>query len=604
MISKPATTTKATTQERGGFFNVLMRRPNFMPNATLQTPERKIICKDDISKTDKEAVIKLYEALVPGDKTRTVNVTMIVEEGFPVFEATIGSSNFQKLKKYFGIGCKPSKKGTMREQEITSLLEQLRTVENAQYYIDGYKQLLEMAAAKLCDAPEDMPMLERAKFVRMFHVIFVGYFFFAQDFKRTFNFQYKFYYLDVDFPKAIKNNSLPFNPEEFFTTSKILIESFSDNSLIYDLVCLELQSLDKKTQKEVLQFAELKINDEGKFVSVNSAPKYQTFSSIRAIKHRVHQEMGAYPMEMFTYRERIESFFFDDLYQLYKILRVIPLEKFKTHTKKESFMEGSREVLKDRIYYEVSEDFNVSGQAEINRILRMIEYLAAIGFKLKTSEGKECDMGIYMTAFNFLHSMKYVDVTIDPKKEFDYAELLMERDTTGALLEYKERLIDNEQLKARLGIDAAFEREQFGIVRIGTPEEIAVSFAVDNGYVEEDNSVSQQLLENVILPGNEVHFTEFASGEIDEATLKQRIGLEEEFAEMYFDLAKVDMNAIENKLQDLKRGLAKRGEMKRWALLISLYCYLIEEQVPCGPKNKVPKRNKGLKPANLKAQIA
>ena len=64
------------------------------------------------------------------------------------------------------------------------------------------------------------------------------------------------------------------------------------------------------------------------------------------------------------------------------------------------------------------------------------------------------------------------------------------------------------------------------------------------------------------------------------------------------------MTAIENQLQELKRSLAKRGEMKRWALLISLYCYLVENQVPCGPKGKVPKRNKGLKPANLRAQIA
>ena len=77
-----------------------------------------------------------------------------------------------------------------------------------------------------------------------------------------------------------------------------------------------------------------------------------------------------------------------------------------------------------------------------------------------------------------------------------------------------------------------------------------------------------------------------------------------DFAEMYFNLSKVDVTAIEAQLQELKRVMAKKNELKRFALLINLYCYLIEEQVPCGPKNKAPKRNKGLKPTNLKAQIA
>ena len=605
MLSKPSTTaTTAKAQDKGGMFNVLLRRPTNMPNATIQTPERKIVCREGISKNDREAVIKLYEALVPGDKSRTINVTMIVDEAFPIFEETIGQANFQKIKKYFGIGCKQSKFGRSKEQEINILVEQLRTVENAQYYIDGYRALLELAAAKLKDAPEEMTMLERAKFVRMYHTIFVGYNYFAQDFKRTFNFKHGVYYLEVDYAKVFKNNPIHYRPEEFFTTSKILIETFKDNTLFYDLVCMEFSSLDKKLQKEILQFAELRITEEGLFESVNVAPKCQTFSSIRNIKNKVHPELGVYPMEMFAYEERMESFFFDDLYQLYKILMVIPLEGFKTHTRKESFIEGSREVLKDRTYYTVSDGFDISGQKEIDRILRMVDYLAAINFTMKTSEGKECDMGIYMAAFNFMHTMKYIDVTIKPKKEFDLAEALIERDSSGALKEYQKREIDEETLKARLKIDAAFEKEYFGIERLATPAEIAKTFAVDNEYVDNDSEVSSILLENVVLPGNEEHFTKFAKGEIDEETLKVRIGFAEDFAKMYFNLSKVDMTAIENQLQELKRVMAKKNELKRYALLINLYCYLIEEQVPCGPKNKAPKRNKGLKPTNLKAQIA
>ena len=603
MANKPTATTMAPTQDKGGLFNVLMRRPN-ATNPQAQQPERKIICNDQkISKADKEALIKLYEALVPGDKTRTVNVNMIMEQALPAFEETLGETGFRKLKKFFGIGCRSSKFGT-KPQEINILLEQIRTIENAQYYIDGYKELLEMAAAKLHGAPEEMTMLERAKFVRMYHMIFVGYFFFAQDFRRSYSFDKKCYYLSVDFQEAFKNNSMICRPEDFFITSRILIESFPEDSLMYDLVCLEFSNLDKKLQKEILQFAELRIDDEGKLVSVNIAPKYPTYSSIRALKHKVHPEMGVYPMEFFAYKNKIQEMPFEEIYQIYKILRVVPMDKFNVETKKESYMEGSREVLRDRPYYEVCKDFYVSGQAEIDRIIRTMEYLSAVEFELETGDGKKCNMGQYMAAFNFMHGMEYIDVTIQPKREFELAAMLIERDTSGAIMEFKNGMITAEELKLRLGIDATFEKEIFGIETVASPIEIAEKFAVDNKYVSDYSKINSKLLENVVLLGNEEEFIKFAKGEIDEETLKRKIGFEESFAEMYFDLTKVDMAAIENQLQELKRGLAKKGEMKRWALLISLYCYLVEEQVPCGPKGNVPKRNKGLKPANLRAQIA
>lgn len=591
----------AEQQNKGGFPNIPMRNSE-LPQQT-KTPERRIICSDDISKAEKEGIIRLYDALAPGDKTRTVNVNMIIEEALPAFEEILGESAFKKLKKYFGIGCKPSK-FSMKEQEIKALLEQLRTVENAMYYIDGYKKLLEQAASKLHGGPAEMTMLEKAKFVRMYHTIFVGYYFFAQDFKCSYDFRHKCYYMNVDYQAAIKNNSQPCRPEDFFITSKILIENFPEDSLIYDLVCLEFNTLDKKLQKEILQFAELKIDNDGRVFSVNVAPKYQTYSDIRAIKYKVHPEKCVYPMEFFAYANKLAEIPFEEFYQIYKILSLISLKDFEKETKKESCIEGSREVVRDKVYYKVFEDFYVSGQTEIDRIIRTVEYLAAAGFKLKNLAGKECDMGIYMSTFNFMHSMKYVDVTMSIEHEIELAEILIERDSTGAIQEYKIGNISEDDLKERLGIDATFEKETFGIEHCASPLEIAENFAVDNQYVSDQSKINSELLENVVLLGNEEQFVKYAKGEIDENVLKKNIGFDEGFAEMYFDLAKVDMTLIENKLQELKRGLAKKCEMKRWALLITLYCYLVEGQIPCGPKNKVPKRNKGLKPANLKAQIA
>ena len=90
--------TKTSTQNKGGFLNVLMRKPS---NATKTAePERKIICSEGITSSDKAAVIKLYQQLVPGDKTRTINVDMIMNEGFQAFESTVGEASFRKIKKY------------------------------------------------------------------------------------------------------------------------------------------------------------------------------------------------------------------------------------------------------------------------------------------------------------------------------------------------------------------------------------------------------------------------------------------------------------------------------------------------------------------------
>ena len=85
------TTMASATQDKGGFFNVLMgRHPQSVTKGTINAPEREIICNDQmISKSDKEGLIRLYEALVPGDKTRTVNLNMIMSEALPAFEEVI-----------------------------------------------------------------------------------------------------------------------------------------------------------------------------------------------------------------------------------------------------------------------------------------------------------------------------------------------------------------------------------------------------------------------------------------------------------------------------------------------------------------------------------
>ena len=135
------------------------------------------------------------------------------------------------------------------------------------------------------------------------------------------------------------------------------------------------------------------------------------------------------------------------------------------------------------------------------------------------------------------------------------------------------------------------------------PYDVIIKFALANGYLASEDAANRQLIENVVIWGNEEKIMKFAAGEIDEETFKKRIGFEDEFADMYFDLKEVDVSVIEAKLLDLKKSLAKSGVMQRSALTVRLYCYLVENEVKCGAKNKAAKRNKSLKPANLKSLI-
>ena len=260
----------------------------------------------------------------------------------------------------------------------------------------------------------------------------------------------------------------------------------------------------------------------------------------------------------------------------------------------------------------------IAGPKEGNRFVRLMEYAMTANFNIPVRHDKEgqplpiddvkfYNARNYLAAIDFANKMEYLDAFSEIEHDFEVAEILIERDPGDALTQYITREIDEVQLKEILEIDDQFEEEKFGIVHEvpkAPLDEIVLAFAIDNGYLDEEAETTRQLITEVILPGNEELFDRYEDGEIDAETLEGKIGFEEEFAEMYFDAEKIDITALENKLQDMKRSMADKKKMKKSALAIYLYCYVVEEQIPCGPKKKAPKRNKGLKPANLKALIA
>lgn len=575
----------------------------------LYTPKKqtsgKIIPCDKISAKDEAGIVRLYKALVPEDISKDIDIRLIVEEGFPAFEQTIGEAEFSKVKKFFGIG--DERKTKPRQAEIISLLGKLRTIENATKYISGYKNLVEDVASRLCETPEGMGVFEKAKLVRAYMVIFGDYHFFPEDFS-IIQVGNKEPERVLRTERVFENNKRPFYPEELFFMYELKIGYFSKESIMYGIIADELLGIEKRLRKEVMEIAELKVNPDNTFSSENKAAQAPTFGSVRKLKMKVSPVKGVYPIEIFCNKDLVKQWNFVELYKLYKTLDTTDWDTFPKVEKTEREIVGSRSADVTRQYYQVDEDM-FSGYTEMSRVQRYFQHLAEMEYIVEAQylvnnekiQAIPVNSGKFMAAIQFANYMEYISKDTSYTRDFEIADALLEKDTEGTWLELKRGEITIDEVKEKLHIDRHFEKEVLHINKHENPEEVAVRFALENGYCEA--APDSELVKNVIIPGNESALQKFAADEINIHTLKKKLGFDEKFAEMYFDLKKVDISVIEEKLQEMKRSMSGKAEIKANALLINLYCYLVEEQIPCGVKMKAPKRNKGLKPANLRSLL-
>jgi hypothetical protein len=247
----------------------------------------------------------------------------------------------------------------------------------------------------------------------------------------------------------------------------------------------------------------------------------------------------------------------------------------------------------------------------------MVDYLARKNYTMpifikKEDAGEETEfeetkveIGKFFSTVQFGKNVGYLSPESNVNDDYSFfITISMQNGADEAITQYMKNKISDEELKKKLGINRNYEETVLGIKHIETPEETLKRFAIEKGFVTSEENISMELLENVIIPCNEEIIAKYSLGEISDKILMNKLGFAHEFAEMYFDLAKVNVSQIEAKLQELKRGFASKKEMQKYALLISLYCYIVEKQIACGPKSKAPKRNKGLKPEKLRELLA
>lgn len=588
---------------------------------------REIMCAPWISKQDKEGIIALYEALVPRKEIELmkielihktfpnfddIDVHMIIKEAFPKFEETIGSANFTKLKKYFGIGCKPNKK--MNLQEIEDLLSKLRSIENAQYYICGYKELITKVASLLEDDEEhNYDEIVKAKIVRMHAVLFLGEFEFVEDYS-TYKTKDSEIKTAFDYRKAERNNKIGFYPEELFILYVSKFSKIPEKNILFDSILFELSELkDIKILNKILQFSELAIIN-GEFISVNEANPYQKFAKVRNIKQEIYYEPVECPNEFFSIKSTAEKIDWAMLYTMYRILKTYELDELKKVEKEHVKFEISRLVKTNHLYYEVIPNNYIGGELEKQRYIWLVELFATKGLSMyvrydlktfkKLKRPKKYNIGQFISAIKFVNEANLVRDTTSIERDFEIVDQLTKMDKKGFLIKYAFGELTIEEVKSNLGIDETFEFEFFGIKPPIKPKDVVSSFAIKNGYVESEEEIDEDLINNVIISKNEELIEKYSSGEIDETKFKEELGFTEEFSEMFFNLSKINIPLIEDKLLKVKKStVGKKKIGNDLKLLVLLYCYIMDGQIACGPKKRVPKRNKALKTSILRTLV-
>ena len=590
--------------------------------------EPKIIKDVSLNQNDTKALIKLWKLLVPDHEyfiapcakidtftdAYTIDLSLMVNEALPAFTKTIGEKRLHALLRHCGYGVKFAR--PLQQKTLESELACLRTIENAQHYLYGFKHLINNLATHLDDAPEDMDPLTRAKYVRAYFIFFAAGEFFTEEL--SFNNGV----LGVNYSVCEQISKKNLYPEELFLlynkmgkTAKIRLSGIE----------MELQLLDPKLKKKVLEMAELSTNP--------SQPTYGTaykFKDFRAVKSLIHQEHCICPLSTFSVKEVFIPKGFQSFMSTLLVLLMHPLSEFETDTRQIRTFENGSIVHKEAKHLVYKDSFCgelfIGGEKEKERYFNLFKYMAdkdinlkGMAYNLETGEpipDHEFEWLVYYALTLFAIERKYIThemsmpdqlAILDKLTEFysydDKALAMTIRVAIEAYWFSDKTSEDAQNLATIMGIDATYEEEKLGIVREKTHEEIILEFAESNNIKINNMDQTLDMINGFWIPNFGDAIAKFAKTK-DENVFKKSIGFDAEYASAYFNLVDVDIKKIQEKLLDLKRYRAKAKEMQANGLLIGLYCYLLEGNIPCGPKNRTPERTKALRPENLKAFIA
>ena len=621
---------------------------------------------------------------------------MIISEGFPAFERTIGTNRFKKLKKYYGIGCNADKM-VLKQQELKELLAKLRTIENACYYIYGYWDAILVLNDTLDESNPIQELTERAQILSNAKLAFLagevlcGGWFPQMYFKKTGNahetsitkgnrFAIKRRHVLPNWLPDYKlcnqrNDKTPYGPDALLYVAD-KFSQYEKGCIIVDQLMNEVERIIQNgLLDDVMRFCELRFyeHDGWNFCSCNIPNPYNTVEMVKELKRRVNPEHSSMAMEQFLLLPDLTKMDQEEVWTLYSLLSQTDgiLEgKFPQVPARAFYANGITESTR---VYKLTGTTVLAGTLEAKRCLELAQYVYEHDIPLpfaytneKVPAGQVLtaitlaqNLGCvgayaaeYTTAPNYVGSASYAysamkiakEIMGKDDKEILRRELLAEQKTDSTLLKLELGITDeilrqwgaeNPEVEAvaeacvdvtadmnatvsepnyssaeanqHLAVDTVMNAAGEEPMPVADKDfddpsqcmEFILEWARLKGYLvkSEVDEQQRQIIQAVIIDGNEKHIRTFATGECTEMAFMEAIGFEadNDIALEYFDRYQVARDELTHHCILINKKLRqKKAKTPAVKCTVRLYNYLVDRRIECGPDCVYMKRDKSL----------
>lgn len=629
--------------------------------------EREIINCEGLDSSYVSAVLRLYDALILDDEVRqnrTVDVALIINEGFPAFEAKIGKRKFKMIKQYFGLESKPADKPGLSDEEAKNLLARLRTYKCACYYIYGFKAIV-ASLAKCHDEfkplkrlSEENKELTAAKLTLLAAVLCGGHYLlrhFEIEVPKENKGRSKKYYDEpakVRLPELLpvyekacrKNDDTPYGPEELIRLWDMKFSHYGEHFIATERFMYEVFRLEERgILGEVLQFCELGMYKQGKrwnFYSKDVPNPYTTAEMVKALKKKVNPVLSTISAEVSFVRPMFSQMFVEyfliihmRLKDLLKDGKRIEEQLSPVETTYVMARNGSMKIKA----YRIGPNFFVSSTEDAMRWASLAEYVCVNDIELPFAHClQKAPAGQVLGAIYLAQQLECQNAFL-LNGAMEIAKEILAMDTNGVLKRelMAKKAASPEQLKEELGITdehlrrwgAEIHKTEAGVANCvdvtaeadEAEQEIdTVMLAADmdlyddtqvmefvlkwarlKGYLvkSEVDEQQRQIIQSVIIDGNQEEIRSFANGECTEKAFMEAIGFEEkdDIVKGYFDRYQVAPDELTKYCILINKKFRKKnGKTPAVECTVRLYNYLVDMRIECGPDYVVMKRDRSL----------
>ena len=253
-----------------------------------------------------------------------------------------------------------------------------------------------------------------------------------------------------------------------------------------------------------------------------------------ADEKKLEQALASLPVKGFhtcisrVKKSGLDACDFAVMYKIYKLLQSHALEEFEVEEVASAYCVGANVVDKKFPFYKLFKDAYVGGETEANRVLELISYCSANGIHLPTKleDGTDATVDVrdFLAYLDFAKAEGYIakESEDDLKRYFAFMQVPAFEDN---LKLFEAGTISSTELKAMCNISEEFEAS-LGIEKKKDPFDIAKKFALAHHYIEKEDELSNQLLQDVIVSGAEDIWLGYDSHAISEEKLLRKFGFE------------------------------------------------------------------------------